>query len=228
MASKTYYDRKKHRYFIDSVQVPSITQILSLLDTDRKYYTAESAERGRFIHQCCRTAVIVGQNDLSFLKIHFSTEFESVKSFMDVLINATGFSSLTELNAHTFQVWEKPIFHYGKGFAGTPDLIIQGQNEYAGKNFIIEIKTGPLTERRLELAKLQLSAYISLFFSGVAKSTDNDIEGIIIFPDAAKKVHRFGVGVSSTVYFQKFLCHLETFKAGGYQFIQEDFPCKQE
>lgn len=133
-----YFDPSSHKYFIDEVEVPSVTQVLvesGMIDT--AFYDEEGKKRGSAVHQACHY-LDEDDLDLETLSPELRPYVDAYVSFKD----ETGF--VPTLIEH--QVYDR-IY----GFAGTLDRT----GTMKGKNVLLDIKTGSVAP----FAAIQTAAY---------------------------------------------------------------------
>lgn len=156
---KTYYNPETHQYFIDDIEVPSVTQ---LLPKQNFYCSEEHLEN-------CR---IEGDENHSLIKMYLDTG----KTFdLPYLIAFEKFLNENKDLFGKLLYYEKPLFHqYGNyKFGGTPDIVFQ--------NAILDIKRQP---RNSKYHALQLVGYEIL----LKEDTTNGIMDLIIcWHDEKKK-----------------------------------------
>lgn len=122
------FDPIAHKYYIDEVEVPSITQVLKEIGAVNDFWYNEAGrERGVGIHFGCNAIIRKAPYVANPAYVGYYEAFEK-------FLKETGFVPDVEL-------CEKPLFHTKLLFGGTPDLVgtINSINEPWA---VIDIKTG--------------------------------------------------------------------------------------
>lgn len=118
---KTYYNPETHQYFIDDIEVPSVTQLLPKQDF---YCSEEHLEN-------CR---IEGDENHSLIKMYNDTK----KTFdLPYLIAFDKFMIENQKKFGELLYYEKPLFFKNNSyqFGGTPDMVFN--------NIILDVKRRP-------------------------------------------------------------------------------------
>jgi len=138
------FDSTDHSYWIGERQLPSVTTILEDLGIiGNAYYTQESAERGRLLHE------YLADED---------------RSDTDPIRHGPGETIAWSKAAREDHHWacleiETPRYHPLGSYAGTPDRVMRDLDEPRFKPFVVEIKTGAPCRWH----QLQAAGYGSLF-----------------------------------------------------------------
>lgn len=127
-----------HRYYVDDVEVPSVTTVIKdagLIDTE--WFTDQSAIRGTYIHLACR---LIDDDELDE-----TTVDERVRPYLDA------YQEFMALQKPEWIYVEHRVYDPTYGYAGTLDRagIIGGQK------VLIDIKSGACPPS----VSLQLAAY---------------------------------------------------------------------
>lgn len=110
---KTYYDEENHKYYVDDVEKPSVTEIANPISFERlnaiqKVMLERARERGRRCHELAEEYLLLGELDPNEIELEY---FPYIKQFV--------------LWAKAYRpkvlYTEKRLF--GKDFCGTLDLL---------------------------------------------------------------------------------------------------------
>ena len=141
-----YYDEENHKYYVDGIEKPSVTEIANPISAERlnalQIALVERArERGKRCHELFEEYLLLGEIDTEEIETEY---FPYVKQFV--------------LWAKTYRprvlFTEKKL--YGTEFCGTADLIC----EIDGKTIIVDYKVTSIADKRS--LSVQLEGYFRL------------------------------------------------------------------
>jgi hypothetical protein len=136
------FDEATHRYSVDGVEYPSVTQVLAIAGlTDWTYCTEWVRERGSIVHKAVHLALTSG--------LDWSTLHESMHPYVSAALQV-----IEDLGAETIAS-EQRIFSSLYGYAGTLDWI----GNVNGKRTLWDWKTGPI----VPAYGLQTAAYAEAY-----------------------------------------------------------------
>lgn len=140
---KTYYDEENHKYYVDDVEKPSVTEIANPISFERlnaiqKVMLERARERGKRCHELAEEYLLLGEIDTDEIELEY---FPYIKQFV--------------LWAKTYRpkvlYTEKKLF--GQEFCGTLDLLC----EIDGKVMIVDYKFTSSADKRS--LSVQLEGY---------------------------------------------------------------------
>ena len=133
------FDPETHRYTLNGVALPGITQILKLTGfVDGSWFTDEARDRGKAVHSACW---FLAEGDLDWSTVG-----------PDILPRVKAFEQFLNDYTPKLIMAERPLYSAMFGFAGTEDFFFEIPG--LGGECIIEVKTG----RAGLAAKLQTAA----------------------------------------------------------------------
>lgn len=127
-----------HTYWLDGVRLPSVTEIIGY---DNPYATDYHRDRGSAVHKAL-VLILAGDLDESTVDPRVAPFLVSFREFLA----DSGFRP-------RLKYCEKPMYHKGWKYAGTPDLV----GKLGRRPCVIECKTTSLGN-----ADIQCSAYVNL------------------------------------------------------------------
>lgn len=134
------FDPRTHRYILDGIELPSVTQITRFLSYDYKSaqpWAAEiAAKRGAVVHEAC-------------MMIDYGEEPEETPEIFGFL------TAYRRFLADYFPSWdgiERPLASMELGYAGTVDRY----GRIDGKRCIVDLKTG---QKHIPALSAQLNGY---------------------------------------------------------------------
>lgn len=118
------FEANEHAYFLDDVQIPSITQMLKATGwVDDRFYTTAARDRGTRVH------ALAMSYDLGTLNLaHVERDRGYVLAYTEAM----------RAIPHAWDAIEEPAVHEGYPFAGTPD---RAGTMFAARG-ILDLKTG--------------------------------------------------------------------------------------
>lgn len=136
------FNSEDHIYTVDGQNIPSITQVLTAvgLIKNTEYFTKESSERGKAVHEACQLFL---RNNLDMDGLH--------KLLIPYL---TGFSNfiLDSKIQPILNLCEKPIASKRLSIAGTPDIC----GKLNKQTCVFEIKTGDENHAQFQTAGYEI------------------------------------------------------------------------
>jgi hypothetical protein len=139
----TYYDEENHKYYVNDVETPSVTEIANPISAERlnalqMSLVERARERGKRCHELFEEYLLLGELDTEEIETEY---FPYVKQFV--------------LWAKTYRprvlFTEKKL--YGTDFCGTADLIC----EIDGKSIIVDYKVTSVIDKKS--LSVQLEGY---------------------------------------------------------------------
>lgn len=112
------FDRIAHAYTLDGRRVPSVTEVLKLLqnfDAIPWAVLEKARKRGERVHQC-----INAYNRGAFAAVDFP---EDVACYLD------GWEAFLEESGATVIQSEQPVYHKALRYAGTPDCVLSWKDD---------------------------------------------------------------------------------------------------
>lgn len=143
---KTYYDEENHKYYVDGVEKPSVTEIANPISAERlnalqMALVERARERGRRCHELFEQYLLLGELDAEEIEAEY---FPYVKQFV------------LWAKAYRPKVLYTEKKLYSQDFCGTADLIC----EIDGKLIIVDYKvTSAIDKKSLSV---QLEGYYRL------------------------------------------------------------------
>jgi hypothetical protein len=135
------YNDENHEYRYNGNKVPSVSQVISLVNTSLPFYTKEGKDRGSAVHAAAYLD-IMGKLDKGSVHPKIQPYFEAWKNFRNgVKPRFTKF------------LCEAPQVNADLLYAGTPDVVCT----ISGQHFLLDIKTGSS-----QFSDIQLAAYYNL------------------------------------------------------------------
>lgn len=135
------YDPASHTYLDGNRIIPNVTAVISQVQ-NTAWFTEESAERGRFFHECCRLAFL-GTLDYDWLLCVYPAMHADVMAYCDYLSRR----GLWDQKA----LIEQPLYSQEFEFCGSPDYIFPG--------LIIDLKNYPYSSACHKVNAYQLYGY---------------------------------------------------------------------
>ena len=171
-----HFDPVEHKYYLDGIEIPGATSILKSCGLiDDRYYSPESADRGRRVHLACQ---YLSEGDLDWESLG-----EDIRGYVE------GFGEF--LQAYKFQgiELEVPIYHPVMRYGTTPDQIGNFHPIGTPNPVLVEIKSGSLMEWTALQTALQAMArwpadYLEIHRLGV-ELKKNGLSKVVPFDDPA-------------------------------------------
>ena len=136
------FDEAEHRYFLDGVELPSVTQVLALAGlTDWSHVAEWARERGSLVHKAIHLELTTG--------LDWSSVHESFHPYISAELQA-----IEDLGAEVV-FSELRVFSRIYGYAGTLDRVVRLPRGASSVLAEWDTKTGPV----IDAYALQTAAY---------------------------------------------------------------------
>jgi hypothetical protein len=199
-ASGIVFDEGEHKYYVDGVLRPSVTQIIYAAGlVSDQWWTDEARERGRIVHAASHFA---DEGDLAI---------DTVEEKYRPYLNAW---ERFKIEAHfTPELIEHRIWHPAWGYCGTLDRT--GRFDGGGRA-LIDLKTSSGHGKPEDWWPLQLAGYIKALEAMGMETLGYRRINVTLHKDGTFKVHEWPTGAFKDAW-NTFLCALGiwTHKNGG-------------